>query len=416
MCENLGRTIDSEISELLKVLVKKAIDTNIFLSEQADVALESMCKYSNENKIIASLISISQTNKNPLSKAIVASSFSKIFKRLMYNASRCKDLDKILVILADYLADAAFDVRNNSKVAFLALSEGFASEMDFERALMRSLNDASRKKVMEAIHNKTGEMRNLSPIKKSAHRELRGTHMLEKSSRNVRTRSIGASQEAPELESIQKLSSEMSSNEWKTRYNSIGSLQDLVLENSIPLKSSQKLITVIDIFCKGLSDQNLKVHIHTLNALIKIVPVLNKSLEPHLTLIMSSLLPGLGSANSSIREIAREVTNTIIQNLESCAVIVPVISAFPNTNARSRATLIVLIIELIPKVYEKRPNVIIKNVIPLILKLVDDSKIDVREECARLVFKVYQVMSAALFEHVPPGKVQKVLDIVNDGI
>ncbi|OMJ84419.1 hypothetical protein SteCoe_14497 [Stentor coeruleus] len=416
MCENLGRSIDSEITELLKVLIKKAIDTNLFISDQANVALESMCKYSNENKILNTLISLSNTSKNALSKAILAKSFSKIFKRLMYNISKCKDLDKILTILADYLSDASFDVRNNSKEAVIALSKGFPSDMDLERVLLRALPDASRKKIMEAIHSKTGDMRTLSPIKKSAHRDLRSSQMIEKYSRNLRTRSIGASQEAPELEGIQKIQGDMSSNEWKIRYNSIGTLQDLVIENAQILKSSQKLLTAIDIFCKGLSDSNLKVHIHTLNALKKVIPVLSKSLEPHLILLISSLLPGLGSANSSIREIAKEVANIIIQNCDPGAVIIPSTSAIHNANTRSRATLVALIIELIPKVYEKRPNVIIKNVIPAMIKLMDDTKIEIREECGKLFFKVYEVMSSEFFEHVPAGKMQKVLDIVNEGM
>ena len=415
MCENLGRTLDSEIHELLKVLIKKSIDTNIFISEQAEVAIESMCRYSSENKLISSLLSVAQTNKNPLSRAKIAGCYAVIFRRMKFAIGKARDIDKILVILSEYLADATFDVRNNSKEAIIAFSECFQSEIDLERILSRCLNDSSKKKFLEALQNKLLN-RTSSPIKDSAQKEFRSSKIVQKNSRNSRTRSIGFSQDIPELESISKISSDMLSPEWKVRYNSIGSLQDLVTEYTEILKTSPKLLSAIDIFCKGLSDQNLKVHIHTLNSLIKVIPSLGKAIEPHLSLVINSLLPGLGSANSSIREIARDVASCILQYCEPLAIIVPLSSAVINTNARSRATIVSMITELTPKVYEKKSNIIIKNVIPVLIKLIDDSKIDVREEKFRLTNKLYQIMSSQLFEYIPAGKTQKIIEILNDGI
>jgi hypothetical protein len=208
----------------------------------------------------------------------------------------------------------------------------------------------------------------------------------------------------------------MSSPEWKIRYNSIGALQDLTIEHSEALKSSTKLLNVLDTFCKGLSDQNLKVHIHTLNAFIKTIPVLGRSIEPHLSLVINSLLPGLGSANSSIREMARDVTHSIVQICESSSVLVPLTSVFSNANTRSKVSILALIIDLTPKVYEKKPNLVIKHVIPLAYKLAEDSKIEVREENTRLINKLYQIMGSGLFEHLPAGKVQKILEVLNEGM
>ena len=212
MCENLGRTLDSEIHELLKVLIKKSIDTNIFISEQAEVAIESMCRYSSENKLISSLLSVAQTNKNPLSRAKIAGCYAVIFRRMKFAIGKARDIDKILVILSEYLADATFDVRNNSKEAIIAFSECFQSEIDLERILSRCLNDSSKKKFLEALQNKLLN-RTSSPIKDSAQKEFRSSKIVQKNSRNSRTRSIGFSQDIPELESISKISSDMLSPE-----------------------------------------------------------------------------------------------------------------------------------------------------------------------------------------------------------
>ena len=414
MCENLGRTIDSEINELMKVVIKKSIDTNIFLSEQAEVAIESMCKYCNENKLASSLLGIAQTNKNPLTRAKVAYCLSKVFHRMRFNLNKFRDLDKLLIILSEYLSDAAFDVRNNSKEAIVSLSDCFPNEIELEKTLSRCLNDQNRKKILEAIQSKPLAKLS-SPIKRSAHRELRSTSIAD-NSRNTRNRSIGYSAEIPELEAISKLSSEMSSAEWKVRYASIGSLQELVAEHSDSLKASAKLLSAVDVFCKGLGDSNLKVHIHTLNALIKAIPSLGKALEPHLGLIVNALLPGLGSANSSIREIARDVMNAIVQNCEAFAVMVPLTAAVGISNSRSKAAILTLITEILPRVYDKKPSVVSKNVVPLLGKILGDSKGNVREESARLVVKLYQVMNTALFECIPNGTTQKVLEILNEGM
>ena len=209
MCESLGRTLDNEINELLKALIKKAIDTNIFLSEQAEVAIESMCKFSNEYKIISALLGIALTNKNPLVRAKVAMCYAKIFKRIRINVNKIRDFDKLLIILSEFLSDAAFDVRNNSKEALIAFNSSFPNEIEFEKLLSKSLPDIACKKVLEAIHNKSFQ-RNASPFKRSAHVETRSSFIIDQ---NSRTRSIGFNQDCAELETITKITADMQSSE-----------------------------------------------------------------------------------------------------------------------------------------------------------------------------------------------------------
>ena len=414
MCENLGRTIDSEILELLKVLVKKAIDTNIFISEQADVAIESMCSYSNETKIVTALINIATSAKNPQSKAKVAFCFARVFKRMKYNVTRIRDQEKILSILTEYLSDASFDVRNNSKEAIICLCDGYSSEVDFEKAISRFVNENSKKKIMEAVRNKA--FRTSSPIKKSAQREFRSSVAMEKNSRASRTRSIGFTQEPHELEAIQTFQTEILSTEWKVRYETISGLQDLVSKTARFLKTSNKLLTVLDIFSKGLSDSNLKVHIHTLNSLVKIIPELNRSLEPHLGILFTNLILGLGSANSSIREIAKSVCSSLVENCEASTILISITSCIPASHTRAKLTLVSILCDLISPVYEKKPALISKNVVPVAVRLVEDTKMDVKELAVKLVKKLYNTMGDSFFDCVPAGKVQRVLESLNEGM
>ena len=414
MCENLGRTIDSEITDLLKVLIKKAIDTNVFISEQADVAIESMCFYSNEIKLITALVNIASTSKNPQYKAKIAFCFSKVFKRLKYNVTRIRDQEKVLNILTEYLSDASFDVRNNSKEAVISYSEGFANEIEFEKSISRFISDSAKKKIMEAVRNKS--FRTSSPLKRSAQREFRSSIGLEKNSRASRTRSIGFTQEPSEFELISKYQVDMQSSEWKLRYETITSLQELTARHSKYLKTSSKLITVLDLFCKGLTDSNLKVHIHSLNALNKIIPDLNKSIEPNLTVLFTGLVPGLGSANSSIREIAKTVSFCIYEHCEASAVMVAASSVVSSANPRAKITLVGIVCETAENVYEKKPALLAKYAVPLAVKLAEDSKADVKDSAMKLVKRLYIVMGDAFFTAIPSGKSQKVLEILNEGM
>lgn len=190
----------------------------------------------------------------------------------------------------------------------------------------------------------------------------------------------------------------------------------MVLENPINLKKSSKMIALIGIISKALSDPNLKVNIHTLGSLIKIIPALNHSLEPHLGMIIGSLMPSLGSANSSIREISKEVISVLLKNCEHHALLLPIIAAIPNSNGRSKGSLISSIIDLISKVNDKRPQLIQKHVVPILFRCMDEPKADVRNECSRLVKKVYDILGSVLLEIAPSSKLQRIMDILNEGI
>lgn len=56
MYENLSnKDMDPSVDQILPSLLKKAADTNVFIAETADKALASVCTYSSEHKVFASL-------------------------------------------------------------------------------------------------------------------------------------------------------------------------------------------------------------------------------------------------------------------------------------------------------------------------------------------------------------------------
>jgi len=52
----LKRCVEPDLDGIIKLLLKKASDTNIFISEEAEKALISMCNNCNESKILQILL------------------------------------------------------------------------------------------------------------------------------------------------------------------------------------------------------------------------------------------------------------------------------------------------------------------------------------------------------------------------
>ena len=61
---NLRKLVDHELDIVVPVLMKKATDTNIFLSEEAETALANMCAHCSESKVVAALAALAGAGCN----------------------------------------------------------------------------------------------------------------------------------------------------------------------------------------------------------------------------------------------------------------------------------------------------------------------------------------------------------------
>lgn len=55
MFDNIPKDVDPSIEQIIPVLIKRAADTNVFITEQADKALVAACQNCSEVKIMSSL-------------------------------------------------------------------------------------------------------------------------------------------------------------------------------------------------------------------------------------------------------------------------------------------------------------------------------------------------------------------------
>jgi hypothetical protein len=61
--------------------------------------------------------------------------------------------------------------------------------------------------------------------------------------------------------------------DWKTRYETIHSVSYYTVKNKERIISAGKTGLVFDCFTKGMGDANMKVNIHSLSAMLKIIPI-----------------------------------------------------------------------------------------------------------------------------------------------
>lgn len=82
MVENMPqKDMDPLVDQILPALVKKAADTNAFISESADATLVTICSTLSENKVFSSLQSVANVRSN-IMKVKLALCYNTLLEKL----------------------------------------------------------------------------------------------------------------------------------------------------------------------------------------------------------------------------------------------------------------------------------------------------------------------------------------------
>lgn len=416
MAESLGRLLDSEIESILPCVIKKATDTNVFISEQAEKCIVSLCTFCGENRILPALIGCGCSARSALTKCKAILGVQAVIEKVNGGFVRCKDFERTIQVLANFSSDASPDVRMMSKKCFKMLYDALPGDMD--RILMRILNEAQFTKLKSHLDKdlspmpgrqiaKSAEPRNLSErlSQKFGTGELKSTR---KAISRLKMRETG---DIKEFEQLSSISEDILSTEWKKRFEALNSLTQLMLDNKEALVQSSKMLSAIDLLSKSLQDSNLKVSLQAFNSLNSLVHEYNKSLVPHLNILFSSLSTGLGSSNANIRESAQQVCTALIEQIDANALLPALCNLVISMNPRTKSYILSAISNLVTKVGELKPALIQKNVLPVVFKLIDEPRI--KEEISSLVVTIYASCGSMIVERAPASKIQTILDILN---
>ena len=320
-------------------------------------------------------------------------------------------LDKLINSLANYIQDAAPEVRESARECFLALGR------DLDRVLSKYLPESIYKNVKDQLEKDSKRKsfnRSAEPIRTSSISSVKKRTISSKRSSSNRLR-ISQNLEN-DISYINSINTDLHSEDWKIRFGALEKIHGGIIEELNSEQSSMKLLSLIDCLCRTITDQNSKVSHHSLTSLQDLIPKMQSSIEPHLGLLITSLVVTLGSSNPGIRDCTNKICEDIVFMCDSSVAIGPFTSAINVANPRARALLVSLISKIIEDVYKKKPNLITKFAIPLIYKIIDDPHVEVKEEAKKFAIIMYNILGEGLLKNASEAKSSKIKEIIRKSV
>eukprot|EP00347_Sterkiella_histriomuscorum_P003381 403364519 len=164
MFESLPKAlIEQDLEPIFQVLVKRSVDTNFFVAEEAEKTLMSMCRTVSETKMLSALLA-QKTSKSSVIRCQICRCLCVIFIKLKQKQqTQSKQSNKLtdternsLSQIGIYMQDSAQEVRNQAKVSIrqiVNLFDEFSNRKDLKTQIMMSMGESHYNKVIEYIDN-----------------------------------------------------------------------------------------------------------------------------------------------------------------------------------------------------------------------------------------------------------------------
>ena len=143
--DNLKRQLDSDLDYIIPACMKKASDTNIFLSKAAEEALISIWKNSNEVKIVNAITSLSNS-RAPSTKVKIQIWLEVLIRRLGEKLLTFKESPTIMAYLTAYIADASEKVRDKAKELLNILKQSM-TQKSLDKLIRTTCNEQQEKRI-----------------------------------------------------------------------------------------------------------------------------------------------------------------------------------------------------------------------------------------------------------------------------
>jgi hypothetical protein len=135
LCAGLGRAADAELDTMAPVLIRRATDTNAFISDAADAALAAMVSSGSEGRVVSALLAASG-HKNPNIRLKAAPWLDRALSRIPpARLAGLRDLDRVIVAAAKYMGEGSPEARYAGHRILAALKRAGAVD---DRALARA--------------------------------------------------------------------------------------------------------------------------------------------------------------------------------------------------------------------------------------------------------------------------------------
>uniref|UniRef100_I3K2M7 TOG domain-containing protein n=1 Tax=Oreochromis niloticus TaxID=8128 RepID=I3K2M7_ORENI len=372
--------MDQELEGTVKALLQKAGESNAFIRQDVDAALDCMVQHCTPTRSINALLTGGLSHLNAVVRKCMAQHLANLVEKV--GAARllsgAKDLtDRILPAVAKLAQDSSQEARYFGRRMLLSLS----SHPEFEKILEKYIPTKDLQTVRDTVFTlKTKGLGEMPQDTQSARgrRSLPGSGTVRASSLNREPLNqtnrwpIKANLFFTNTEYIKQISDLLASKDFRERLKGIDRLVADCQNN--PNMVINSIFPVFDAFRARLQESNSKVNLYALESLQKIVHLLKDNLSQVVNILVPAIVDNhLNSKNNAICSAAIGAINALILNIDNILLLQPFCAKAQFLSGKAKVNLIEKVADLVTELYPRKPQMVEQKVLPLLWHLLGTS-------------------------------------------
>uniref|UniRef100_A0A8C7FTW3 TOG domain-containing protein n=1 Tax=Oncorhynchus kisutch TaxID=8019 RepID=A0A8C7FTW3_ONCKI len=382
----LQKGMDQELEATAKALLQKAGESNAFIRQDVDAALDSMVQHCTPTRSLNALLTSGLSHLNSVVRKCAGHHMVNLMENI--GAARLlsggKDLtDRILPAIIKLSQDSSQEARYQGRRMLLFLS----LHPDFDKMLEKYIPAKDLAPIRDTVFilktKGLGEMPQDTPSGRGR-RSLPGSGTVRASSLSreplkVVNRESGQYSGRPQAHSIadkteyiKQLTALLGSKDFRERIKGIDQLVvDCEHSPNIVIGS---IFPVFDAFKARLQESNSKVNLFALESLQKIITVMKDNLAQVVYILVPAIVDNhLNSKNNAIYSAAIGAIHALIQNLDKTLLLQPFCSKAQFLSGKAKVDLIEKVADLVTELYPRKPQVVEQKALPLLWHLLGTS-------------------------------------------
>nr|XP_046268903.1 TOG array regulator of axonemal microtubules protein 1 isoform X2 [Scatophagus argus] len=384
---HMQKAMDQELEGTVKALLQKAGESNAFIRQDVDAALDCMVQHCTPTRSISALLSGGLSHLNAVVRKCTAQHLANLVDKVgaVRLLSGVKDLtDRILPAVTKLAQDSSQEARYFGRRMLLSLS----SHPDFDKILEKYIPTKDLLTVRDTVFTlKTKGLGEMPQDTQSARgrRSLPGSGTVRASSltreplnqtnRESNSHYSCRSQKqsiADKTEYIKQISGLLCSKDFRERIKGIDQLVADCQHN--PNMVINSIFPVFDAFKARLQESNSKVNLYALESLQKIIHLLKDNLSQVVNILVPAIVDNhLNSKNNAIYSAAVGAINALILNLDNILLLQPFCTKAQFLNGKAKVDLIEKVADLVTELYPRKPQMVEQKVLPLLWHLLSTS-------------------------------------------
>ncbi|XP_061650167.1 TOG array regulator of axonemal microtubules protein 1-like isoform X2 [Phyllopteryx taeniolatus] len=384
---HLQKAMDQELEGTVKALLHKAGESNAFIRQDVDAALDSMVQHCTPTRGIHALLSGGLSHLNGLVRKCGAQHLANLVEKV--GAARLlsggKDLtERILPAITKLSQDSSQEARYYGRRMLLSLS----CHPDFEKILERTIPSKDLQTTRDTILTlKTKGLGEMPQDTQSARgrRSLPGSgtvralsltreplnHPVRTSNSNYSNRSQTQSI-ADKNEYIKHITGLLGSKDFRERIKGMDQLvADCQYNPNIVI---QNIFPVFDALKARLQECNSKVNQYALESLQKIIPLMRDNLSQVVNILVPAIVDNhLNSRNNAIYSAAIGTIDALIFNLDNSLLLQPFCTKAQFASGKAKVDLVEKVADLVSELYPRKPQMVEQKALPLLWHLLGTS-------------------------------------------